>query len=153
MLGGASGDSGGSPDMGGLLGGLLGGSGGSQAGGMSGLLGGMLGGGGASQSGNPMVDMVANMLADKLGLSPSVASTLVAAALPLLMGALTKGAGQQGGRSGQIDLDEMDLPGLVEEEMQEQGTVHQVAAETGLSEEEADQALREALQMLTAGVN
>ena len=154
MMGGSSGASGGSPDMGGLLGGLLGGSGGSQAGGMSGLLGGMLGGGGSSQSGNPMVDTIANMLADKMGISPSVASTLVSAAIPLLMGALTKGAGQQGSsRSGEFDLDEMDLPGLVEEEMQEQGTVHQIAAETGMSEEEADQALRETLQMLAAGVN
>ena len=154
LLGGSSGSGGGSPDMGGLLGGLLGGSGGSQAGGMSGLLGGMLGGGGSSQSGNPMVDTIANMLADKLGISPSVASTLVSAAIPLLMGALTKGAGQQGSsRSGEFDLNEMDLPGLVEEEMQEQGTVHQIAAETGMSEEEADQALRETLQMLAAGVN
>lgn len=154
MLGGSSGASGGSPDVGGRLGGLLGGSGGSQAGGMSGLLGGMLGGGGSSQSGNPMVDTIANALADKLGISPSVASTLVSAAIPLLMGALTKGAKQQGSsRSGQIDLNEMDLVGLVDEEIQEQGTVHQIAAETGLSEEEADQALRETLQMLAAGVN
>jgi len=150
MLGGGSAASGGSPDMAGLLGGLLGGSGGSQAGGMSGLLGGLLGGG-SGQSGNPLVEPIANILAEKLGLSPSVASTLVSAAIPLLMGALTKGARQQGGsRSGQVDLAEMDLAGLVDEEMQEQDTVRQVATETGLSEEETDQALREALQMLMA---
>jgi len=150
MLGGGSAASGGSPDMAGLLGGLLGGSGGTQAGGMSGLLGGLLGGS-SGQSGNPLVDPIANMLAEKLGLSPSVASTLVSAAIPLLMGALTKGVDQQGGsRSGQVDLAEMDLTGLVDEEMQEQDTVRQVAAETGLSEEETDHALREALQMLMA---
>ena len=152
MLGGAptASGGGGSPDMAGLLGGLLGGSGGTQAGGMSGLLGGLLGGG-SGQSSNPLVGPIADMLAEKLGLSPAVASTLVSAAIPLLMGALTKGAGRQaGGRSGQVDLDEMDLTGLVEEEMQQQDTVRQVAAETGLSDEEADQALRETLQMLMA---
>jgi len=42
-----------------------------------------------------------------LGLLSLVASTPGSVAIPLLMGALTKGAGQQsGGRSGQLDLAE-----------------------------------------------
>jgi hypothetical protein len=98
------------PDMGSLLGGLLGGAGASPGAGgdpLSGLLGGLLGGQGSSGfttagSGSPL-DALIQPLAQKLGISPEIASTVVT----FLMNALI--SGKMAGRSETATTTGIDL--------------------------------------------
>lgn len=93
----AGGQGSGQPDLGALLGATGGGSA-EGLGGLAGLLG-MLGGGapsgslGAQGSGNPLVDMLARPLAEKLGISPQVAGMV----LMFLLNALLSGKLAQAG--------------------------------------------------------
>jgi hypothetical protein len=138
---GGSGAAGGSGDLAGMLGGLMGGGGGTSAGGggdLMGMLGGLLGGG---QGGNSSVSANA----------PSILSAL----LPLLLGML--GGGK---RSGGVDLDQRTSKelngmlgaaqsgGLDMNQVRSSGVVHNVAAQTGASEDEVADTLAQLMQTL-----
>jgi hypothetical protein len=112
MLGGTgTGNTGG---LGDLLGGLLGGSQGGASG-VNGILGAMLGGGGSAMESNSFLAPIISGLAEKLGLPPQIAQTVVAFVInKLLSGGLGSGgapgvaaagdepAGQQG-----LDLEQI----------------------------------------------
>lgn len=80
----AGGGSGSGKGVGGLLGSLAGGGGQSSGGGLGGLLGGGLGGGGPGAS-SSMLAPVAQVVAQKTGLSPQMAQTVAAVALPKVL--------------------------------------------------------------------
>jgi len=116
--------------------------------GMSGLLGGLLGGmGGSSPSqANPLIAPIANMLAEKLNISPAIASTIVNFALTAL---LARGKRQPGaGRSGQAEA-AFDLDDIVNGDFAfSSGMAQQLAQQTGLPEQEAARSLQEAMVLL-----
>lgn len=98
LLGGSGGGGGGGSGgggfgaLGGLLGGLAGGGsgGGGSGGGGLGALGGLFGGGGASSQ---MTETVAGFVAQKTGLSPAIANTVVSIVLPKIL-EYVKGVGR-----------------------------------------------------------
>lgn len=160
----SSSDHSGSPQMppgaggiGDLLGGLLGGggsSGGAGGGLMGGLLGGLLGGGAASGGmdafgggGSPgMMLPFAETLAEKLGISPTMANALVGAAFAFIISRLT----QQ--RSGDRSVEDLTMNGLMDADyLRSSGVAAQVAQQTGMEEEEAIRGLQEAIKL--AGQN
>ncbi|MEM7802796.1 MAG: hypothetical protein AAF633_26640 [Chloroflexota bacterium] len=115
------------------------------------ILGGVLGGSAGSNSAmtsNPMTDMVAAMLSEKLGLSPAIAKTVVGFALAALMGKMQQGQGGVSQRSGAAQG--FDLDDLLEGDFAwESGLAQQLSAKTGLPEDEAAYNLQEAVMMLT----
>lgn len=145
LMGGGAAESAGSsaPDaggLGGLLGGLLGGGG---AGGMGGLLGGLLGGGGAASTfgggGGAMLPF-ADTLAEKLGISPQMANTLIMGAIGLLTASMAKK--KQSGRS-------VDLAGVTDADyIRSSGVASRLSAQMGISEDDAVYGLQEAMGLM-----
>ena len=143
MGGGATESAGSSPadagGLGGLLGGLLGGGGG----GMGGLLGGLLGGGapstfGGGGSGGAMLPF-ADTLAEKLGISPQMANTLIMGAIGLLTASMAK---KQSGRS-------VDLAGVTDSDyIRSSGVASRLSAQMGISEDDAVYGLQEAMGLM-----
>lgn len=145
--------SGGQPDLGSLLGGLMGGGG--QQGGdpLMGLLGGLMGGGSAAggMGGSPF-DALAGPLAEKLGISPQIASTVVM----FLANALL--AGKAGSRSGAVDSNAAaDLGNAVKmvnsgqlntEALQGNQLVQDLSKQTGLDQETAARSIGALAEML-----
>ena len=130
-------------------------------GGIADILGGVLGGGsrnsGAS-TGNPIADMAANALAERLGISPQIAGMVVSFAMAMLMGKKMQGAEtapatpgrrqnqvQGGGVFGGLDLDDL----LEGDYAFDSGLAAQLAEKTGQSEEESAYQLQEAVSILT----
>lgn len=120
------------------------------------ILGGVLGGNasptqrGGTSSSNPMVNMVASMLSERLGLSPEISRTVVGFALALLMGKMQSGKGAVDTGSG--NAQGFDLDDLLEGDYAwESGLAQQLSAKTGLTEDEAAYNLQEAVVMLTQG--
>jgi hypothetical protein len=116
---------------------------------MSGLLGGLLGGmGGSSQSqANPLIAPIANVLAEKLNISPAIAGMVVSFALTAL---LARGKRQPG----QIDTgpqeSAFDLDDIVNGDFAfSSGMAQQLSRQTGLSEDAAAQSLQEAMLLLS----
>ncbi len=115
LMGGGGGESssGGGGDLGGLLGGLMGGGGSSGGGGLGALLGGLMGGGGGDPmtfggGGGPSLPF-ANTLAEKLGISPQMANTLIMGAIGLLTASAAKK--QSSGRS--VDFASLNDPDFI----------------------------------------
>ena len=144
MMGGGATESAGSGTadaggLGGLLGGLLGGGGG----GMGGLLGGLLGGGapstfGGGGSGGAMLPF-ADTLAEKLGISPQMANTLIMGAIGLLTASMAK---KQSGRS-------VDLAGVTDSDyIRSSGVASRLSAQMGISEDDAVYGLQEAMGLM-----
>ena len=143
MMGGGATESAGSGTadaggLGGLLGGLLGG-----GGGMGGLLGGLLGGGapstfGGGGSGGAMLPF-ADTLAEKLGISPQMANTLIMGAIGLLTASMAK---KQSGRS-------VDLAGVTDSDyIRSSGVASRLSAQMGISEDDAVYGLQEAMGLM-----
>ena len=141
----------------GLLGGLLGGGGG-QGGGLGGLLGGLLGGGGGSQDAgelNPLMAPLANMLADRLGLSPQMAQMVMGFVLGKMADTpnpgqpATRGVAPQGGGGLNLDnlLEQMNQGGVDKSFVQAQGLDKELAEQTGLDQEKAAESLEQVLNM------
>ncbi|MDJ0752183.1 MAG: hypothetical protein QNJ45_01610 [Ardenticatenaceae bacterium] len=108
---------------------------------MADLIMGVLGGGTAQQSaGNPLADMAAEMLSQKLGISKEVAVTIVSFA----MAALLNRQEQAGGNTG-FDLDDL----LQGDYAWDSGLANQISQRTGMSEDEAAYGLQEAMMMLS----
>ena len=123
--------------LGGLLGGLLGGGGG----GMGGLLGGLLGGGGASTfgGGGGATLPFADTLAEKLGISPQMANTLIMGAIGLLTASMAKKqSGRSAGLSGVTDADYI----------RSSGVAARLSAQMGISEDDAVYGLQEAMGLM-----
>jgi hypothetical protein len=155
---------GGSSDLAGMLGGLMGG-GGAPAGGaggsgdLMGMLGGLMGGvPGGGAGGGDLMGMLGGLLGGGQGGNSSVSSnapSILSALLPLVMGML--GGGR---RSGGVDLDQRtsnELNGMFGaaqsgaldmDQVRSSGVVHDVAAQTGTSEDEVAGTLAQLMQML-----
>ena len=145
--------SGGQPDLGSLLGGLMGGGGQQGSDPLMGLLGGLMGGGsaGGGIGGSPF-DALAGPLAEKLGISPQIASTVVM----FLANALL--AGKAGSRSGAVDTNAAaDLGNAVKmvnsgqlnkEALQGNQLVQDLSKQTGLDQETAARSIGALAEML-----
>ena len=119
-----------------------------------------LGGGGGRRSatGNPLADMAANLLAERLGISPQIAAMVVSFAMAALLGKK-----QQQGLPGRTapgrpsrntarggTFDGLDLDDLLDGDFAyESGLAAQLAGKTGQSEDEAAYQLQEAVSILT----
>ena len=117
--------------------------------GMSGLLGGLLGGmGGSSQNqANPIIAPIANMLAEKLDIPPSIASLVVSFALTAL---LARGKRQPRQIDTGLQEPAFDLDDIVDGDFAfSSGMAQQLSRQTGLSEDDAAQSLQEAILMLS----
>ena len=155
--------SGGSGDiLGSILGGVLGGGGQQQSGGnpvmdsLGGIIGSVLGGGGimgagASVAASPILRPVANMLAEKLGISPTIAMAIVSfAATKILSGALKGGQTNQRSVHGArlADVVDQDLVGKMvngqatQRYIRNTGMVDELMGETGLDRSTATKSLQ-----------
>jgi len=145
MGGGATESAGGSAADAGGLGGLLGGlMGGGSAGGLGGLLGGLMGGGGAPATfggggGGAMLPF-ADTLAEKLGISPQMANTLIMGAIGLLTASAAKK--KQTGRSvGLADMTDADY-------IRSSGMASRLSDQMGISEDDAIVGLQQAMGLM-----
>lgn len=152
MAAGGGQQGGGQMDLGGLLGAL--GGGGSAQGGdpLAGLLGGLMGGGsGSSGMGGPF-DALAGPLAEKLGISPQIASMVIMFLANALLG------GKAGSRSGAVDSNAAaDLSDVVtmlnsgqadSRALQGNQLVQDLSQETGLDQETAARSIGALADML-----
>ena len=117
--------------------------------GIADLLGGIFGmsgsGGGAGQA-NPFVAPIANALAEKLGISPAIAHTIINFALAALLARGKRQSGQMApGQQQTFDLDDL----LEGDFAWDSGMAQRIAVETGLTEDDAAYSLQEAMMMLS----
>ncbi len=115
------------------------------------LIGAVLGGGQSASPGqtgmNPLVAPIANMLAEKLGVSPQIAQMVVGFAMAAL---LSKGkdrgvSGSAGAAQRGIDFDDL----LDGDFAYDSGMASRLSQESGMSEDEAAAGLQEAIRMLS----
>ncbi len=121
------------PDLGGMLQNLMGGD---AEGGVAGLLGGLMG---DSDGENPIADTVANLLADRLGLSPDIARTVVSFVLEKVTG---------GNASDAKGLDLQNLMGNLNVNSE---LSRELADKTGLDPEAAADSLQKVAQLFGGG--
>ncbi|MEM7535242.1 MAG: hypothetical protein AAF639_23905 [Chloroflexota bacterium] len=128
--------------------------GGILSGGLGMLLELFLGGGKRNNVGaNPLLAPITNALAERLNISPQMASIIVSFAVSLIVERVRNGGGvssdDAGNRtpSGGLDLDDL----LDSDFLMSQRVTEQLAEQTGLDEEEAAQSLREAMVLLNGG--
>ena len=155
-----------------LLGGILGGGQGADGFGLDDILGGILGGGGANITANPFLAPIVQGLADKLGLSPAIAQTVVGFAISKLLPALLGAAGAQASgapprrttkrRRGKTPApaDSLDLDHLLEQMgsgealqpayLRSTGMVEELTQQTGLEEDVALQSLQQVFGLFGA---
>lgn len=117
------------------------------------ILGAVLGGGQQASPSqaqmNPMVASIANALAQKLGISPSVAQVIISFAMAALLKRGQPAPAGSAKRSRQAEQT-YDLDDLLEGDFAwESGMAQQISAKTGLSEDEAAYNLQEAMMMLS----
>ncbi len=125
------------PDLGGMLQNLMGGD---AEGGVAGLLGGLMDGGDGE---NPIADTVTNLLADRLGLSPDIARTVVSFVLEKVTG---------GNASDTKGLDLQNLMGNLDvSSLQQSGLSQELADKTGLDPETAADSLQKVMQLFGGG--
>jgi hypothetical protein len=157
-------------DLGGLLGGLLGGSGGlaagtapaptGGAGGLGDVLGSLMGSSPAMQS-NSFLAPIVNGLADKLGLPPQLAQTVVAFVLGKLMGhrlqpGLDMGLASTGSRAAQPQATSLEDvvqrmnsgKRVTKTAIRDAGLARELAEQTGMSRATAEASLHEVLNAL-----
>ena len=166
LLGGAgaaqpqSGAAQGGMDMGGLLGGLLGGMGQSQAGGGGGigdLLGAVMGGGGAAGGAGSFLTPIVAGLAEKLGLPPQIAQTVVSFVLNKLVGSRLQSTGRATGL-GITDAQAASMEEVMQRmasgkrvtktAVRNAGLVKELAAQTGMNRATAEASLQEVFNAL-----
>lgn len=169
--------SGGQPDITDLLGALGGMQGGGQQGmdlddilqgalggkaegqqdgfGLDDVLGMVMGGGSGSVTGNNVItNMVANMLSEKFGISPQIATMIVSfIASQLLAGKATKAQTGQATAGLDLDhlLDQVGRGGIQKEYLQNSGAVEKLASQTGLDSGMATDTMQDALGMILGG--
>ncbi len=118
------------------------GGGGSSAGGLGGLLGGLMGGGAPSTfggGGGPSLPF-ADVLAEKLGISPQMANTLIMGAIGLLTASMAKK--QAGGRA--MSFNSVNDPDFI----RSSGVASQMSAQMGISEDDAVMGLQQAMGLM-----
>jgi len=124
----------------------------SSMGGIGSLLESFLGGGQQTGIGaNPLLAPLTEELAEKLGISPQMASIIMSFAFSLLVSRLQGGGGSgssQKSEGGGFDLDDL----LDDDYLDSQGITTQLADQTGLDEDEAKQSLKEAVTLLNGHV-
>jgi hypothetical protein len=113
------------------------------------ILGGVLGGATQKGSGapvNPLIAPIANMLSQKLGISPAIAQIILTFALSALLNRGQKSPSGAKAPQGQT----YDLDDLLEGDFAfDSGMANQISQKTGLSEDEAAYNLQEAMMMIT----
>jgi hypothetical protein len=150
-LGGGSAQGGGQMDLGGLLG-ALGGSSAQGSDPLMGLLGGLMGGGSSGGMGGSPFDALAGPLAEKLGISPQIASMVVMFLANALLG------GKAGSRSGAVDTNAAaDLGDVVtmlnsgqidSQALHSNQLVQDLSQQTGLDEQTAARSIGALADML-----
>jgi len=128
---------------------------------MGDILNAILGGGGANVGANSFLAPIVNGLAQKLGLPPAVAQTVVAFVLGKLMTGLAGGGsplGAGGGGRQPAGQQGLDLDGLLEKmgsgsgldpaELHDTGMPEELSRHTGLDPDTAAAGLKEVLEML-----
>lgn len=129
----ASGDDN-APDLDGMLQNLMGGD---AEGGIAGLLGGLMG---DPDGENPIADTVTNLLADRLGLSPDIARTVVSFVLEKVTG---------GNAPNAKGFDLQNLMGNLDvSSLQQSGLAQELADKTGLNLDTAADSLQKVVQFL-----
>ena len=163
MLSGGAGT--GASGGGGLLESILGGSGGSQSEGaldMGGILGAIMGGssGGPSVSQDSFLAPIVNALADKIGISPEIASMVVSFLVSKLLSGMSGSAGSTSGASpgAPAAQDDLDLDHLLTamrsgepvdtDYIKTSGMSEELAQQTGMDPETAAASLQEAFALL-----
>lgn len=148
-----------------ILGAILGGTAGqgpaqeAQAGGLMDILGAILGGGASGQP--AQVSPIIEGVTGKTGLSSTIVQMIISFVIGKLMGGLTGSAAGQGGfapASGRTSPSSpeqesgmgLNLDGLLEQMGQDQGLVTELAQQTGLDQQAAQQGLQEVLGALGA---
>lgn len=117
--------------------------------GMDDILGMVLGGGRqGAVGGNPLLAPFTNMLSEKLGISPQMASVIVSAAFGLIMGKM--GSGQNGAVANPKSIaNGLDLDDLLDGDfLRKNGVTEKVVKQTGMDPQEAEESLMKALEML-----
>ncbi|MEZ4664742.1 MAG: hypothetical protein R2911_44995 [Caldilineaceae bacterium] len=113
----------------------------------------VLGGGANSRQkgpigGNPMLAPFTQALAERLGISPQMASVIISAAFGLLMSQL-QGAAQRGQLDARASAAGLDMNQLLNPNvLASSGVTKRVSAQTGMNESDIERALREALEIL-----
>lgn len=115
--------------------------------GMAGLLSGLLGTTSPVQNQpSPLIAPIANMLAEKLDIPPSIASMVVNFALTAL---LARGKRQPSSEQNNVQQPTFDLEDIIHGDFAfSSGMAQQISRQTGLSEEDAAHSLQEALLLL-----
>jgi hypothetical protein len=125
----------------------------SSLGGIGSLLEAFMGGGQQTSIGaNPLLAPLTEQLAEKLGISPQMASIIMSFAFSLLVSRLQESAQSgtiQKSKDGGFDLDDL----LDDDYLDSQGITTQLADQTGLEEDEAKQSLKEAVTLLSGQVS
>jgi hypothetical protein len=168
ILGGADGqvDAG---DIASILGGILGGGTAApqpaqpRSGGLGDILGGILGAGGANLGANSFMAPIIHELAERLGLSPAIASAIVGFVLTKLLPGLAAGRATRlqpsqpstipGSQAGGLDLDHLlqSMGGgqqLEASDFRRSGMADQLAQQTGLDQETAAEGLQQVFELL-----
>lgn len=101
--------------------------------------------------GNPMLAPFTQALAERLGISPQMASIIISAAFGLLMSRLQSKV-QSGQLNAQAGVAGLNMDELLDRNvLASQGVTARVASQTGLSESDIERSLREALEILGVG--
>ncbi len=139
-------------DLGSLLGGLMGGGAAQGSDPLSGLLGGLMGGASSGGMGGSPFDALAGPLAEKLGISPQIASMVIMFLANALLG------GKAGSRSGAVDTNAAaDLNDVVtmlnsgqvdSQALHNNQLVQDLSQETGLDEQTAARSIGALADML-----
>lgn len=99
--------------------------------------------------GNPLLVPFTNSLADKLGISPQMASIIVSAAFGLLLARLGGKNGKRANVASTALTREIALDDLVNRDyLKKSGAAEKVARQTGMEVDEAEESLLEALELL-----
>lgn len=100
--------------------------------------------------GNPLLAPFTNMLSERLGISPQMASVIVSAAFGLIMGQLQGGNGQGAvGADPRALANGLDLDDLLDGDfLKKNGVTEKVAKQTGMDAQEAEESLLKALELL-----
>ena len=123
--------------------------------GLDDVLGMVMGGGSGQVTGQNMITgMVANMLSEKFGISPQIATMIVSfIASQLLAGKATKAQSGQATAGLDLDhlLDQVGRGGIQKEYLQNTGAVDKLASQTGLDTNMAADTMQDALGMILGG--
>lgn len=138
-------------DLGSLLGALGGGASAQGSDPLTGLLGGLMGGGSGSMGGSPF-DALAQPLAEKLGISPQIASMVIMFLANALLGSKSGSRSGAAGADSLADVNDvvamLDSGQIDDQALQGNSLVQDLSRETGLDQETAARSIGALSDML-----